>query len=84
MTMSEPQAARRATKARGAIWRRAFSYVLPFIVVGSLWQVASQFFPPYLFPSLVEVFKRCIGILVNWDQLSDVLTEDHHAGRGCR
>ena len=73
MTMSEPQAARRATKARGAIWRRAFSYVLPFIVVGSLWQVAAQFFPPYLFPSLVEVFKRCVGILVNWDQLSDVL-----------
>jgi ABC-type nitrate/sulfonate/bicarbonate transport system permease component len=73
MTMSEPQAARRATKARGAIWRRAFSYVLPFIVVGSLWQVAAQFFPPYLFPSLVEVFKRCVGILANWDQLSDVL-----------
>ena len=40
MTMSEPQAAREATKARGAIWRRAFSYILPFIVVAGLWQIA--------------------------------------------
>jgi ABC-type nitrate/sulfonate/bicarbonate transport system permease component len=73
MTVSEPQAARGATKTRGAIWRRAFSYILPFIVVAGLWQVASLFFPPFLFPSLVDVFKRCFGILAHWDQLSDVL-----------
>jgi NitT/TauT family transport system permease protein len=53
--------------------RRAFSYVLPFAVVAGCWQIASQFFPPFLFPSLVDVFKRCVDILLSWSQFSDVL-----------
>lgn len=55
-----------------AAGRRALSYVLPFAVVAGVWQIASMFFPPFLFPSLVDVFKRCIGILTNWAQFSDV------------
>ena len=34
---------------------------------------ASLFFPPFLFPSLVDVFKRCFDILASWSQFSDVL-----------
>jgi NitT/TauT family transport system permease protein len=46
---------------------------LPFAVVAGLWQIASLFFPPFLFPSLIDVFKRCFVILTSWEQLSDVL-----------
>jgi NitT/TauT family transport system permease protein len=53
--------------------RRSLSYVVPFAVVAALWQLAAQFFPPFLFPSLVDVFRRCVVILVTWNQLSDVL-----------
>lgn len=45
----------------------------PFVLMGVLWQIASYFFPPYLFPSLVAVFWRCLDILVHWSQLVDVL-----------
>jgi NitT/TauT family transport system permease protein len=53
--------------------RRGLTYVLPFVVVAALWQIASLFFPPFLFPSLIDVFKRCIDILTSWSQFSDVL-----------
>jgi NitT/TauT family transport system permease protein len=53
--------------------RRGLSYVLPFAVVAGLWQFASLFFPPFLFPSLVDVFKRCFDIFISWSQFSDVL-----------
>jgi NitT/TauT family transport system permease protein len=56
-----------------AFGRRAMSYVLPFVVVAGLWQIASLFFPPFLFPSLIAVFKRCFEIFVSWSQFSDVL-----------
>src|ERR1700743_1369946 len=35
--------------------------------------MASPFFPPFLFPSLVDVFKRCFDIFSSWSQFSDVL-----------
>jgi NitT/TauT family transport system permease protein len=53
--------------------RRVLFYVLPFAVVAGLWQIASLFFPPFLFPSLIDVFKRCIEIFASWSQFSDVL-----------
>src|SRR5262245_1670774 len=56
-----------------AVGRRALTYVLPFVVLAAAWQTASQFFPPFLFPSLVDVSKRCVDILMGWSQLSDVL-----------
>src|SRR6201994_4936053 len=58
---------------RGVIGRRGLSYILPFVVLASLWQIASLFFPPFLFPSLIGVFKRCFDILTSWSQLGDVL-----------
>jgi len=73
MTMPQagPSSSRLAWGA--AVSWRALSYVLPFAVVAGLWQIASLFFPPFLFPSLLDVFKRCFEILTSWNQLSDVL-----------
>jgi NitT/TauT family transport system permease protein len=56
-----------------AVSRRALTYVLPFVVLATLWQTATLFFPPFLFPSLIDVFKRCVDIFLSWSQLSDVL-----------
>ncbi len=56
-----------------AVGRRALTYVFPFVVVAGIWQIASLFFPPFLFPSLVDVFKRCILIFASWSEFSDVL-----------
>ncbi len=55
------------------IGRRWLFYILPFVVLATLWQIASLFFPPFLFPSLIDVFKRCFDILTSWSQLADVL-----------
>ena len=72
--MTTPEAAQPVEAGWGVmIGRRGLSYVLPFVVLAGLWQIASLFFPPFLFPSLVDVFKRCFDILVSWSQLSDVL-----------
>ncbi|MBR1256344.1 ABC transporter permease subunit [Bradyrhizobium sp. AUGA SZCCT0240] len=56
-----------------AVARRVASYALPFVVIAGIWQLASLFFPPFLFPSLVTVFWRCLEILGTWAQLADVL-----------
>ena len=69
MTMAQLVSPGRAA----ALSRQTLSYVVPFAVVAGLWQLASQFFPPFLFPSLVDVSRRCIEILLNWNQLADVL-----------
>lgn len=50
------------------------SYVIPFAAVAALWQIGTLFFPPFLFPSLVDVFWRCLDIFVNPAQLWDVLS----------
>jgi NitT/TauT family transport system permease protein len=73
--MTMPQAGRSSRRFAwgAAVSRRALAYVLPFAVVAGLWQIASLFFPPFLFPSLIDVFKRCFEILTSWNQLSDVV-----------
>ena len=72
--MTTPEAApAHSTGWSAELGRRGLSYVVPFVVVAGLWQFASLFFPPFLFPSLVDVFKRCIDILTTWSQLADVL-----------
>lgn len=55
------------------VLKRAIRATAPFIVLAVLWQVAAQFFPNYLFPSLVAVFWRCLDILSSWSQFVDVL-----------
>jgi len=56
-----------------AAMKRLWSMAMPFVAIGLLWQLAAQFFPPFLFPSLVDVFWRCGEILVTGALLSDVL-----------
>ncbi len=57
-----------------ATGQKIFWTVAPFVVIAAVWQFASQFFPPFLFPSLVDVFARVIDILMTWSKLSSVLT----------
>jgi hypothetical protein len=55
------------------IARRLVLSVLPFAVVILLWQFASLFFPRFLFPSLIDVFWRCIEIFSTGSMFADVL-----------
>ena len=56
-----------------AALRRLGMSVLPFVVVILVWQFASLFFPRFLFPSLIDVFWRCIQIFSDGSMFSDVL-----------
>ena len=56
-----------------AIASKVWTSVLPFIVVIALWQFASLFFPRFLFPSLIDVFWRCIDIFSSGAMFADVL-----------
>jgi NitT/TauT family transport system permease protein len=62
-----------ASRLSMAALRGAASYAVPFAVIAGIWQFASLFFPPFLFPSLVDVFWRFIGIVTEWSQFVDVL-----------
>src|ERR1700724_2355261 len=65
--------------SRPATWllatmKRLGSSVLPFVVVILIWQFASLFFPRFLFPSLVDVFWRCLEIFSDGTMFADVLS----------
>lgn len=62
-----------ASRLGKSVLRGAASYIVPFTVIAGIWQIASLFFPPFLFPSLVDVFARFIGIVTEWSQFVDVL-----------
>lgn len=47
--------------------------VLPFVAVILVWQFASLFFPRVLFPSLIDVFWRCLEIFSTGSMFADVL-----------
>src|SRR6202789_559452 len=53
--------------------RRLGVSVLPFVVVILIWQFASLFFPRFLFPSLIDVFWRCLQIFSDGTMFADVL-----------
>lgn len=57
-----------AQAARSVFWAAA-----PFVMIAAVWQFAALFFPPFLFPSLIDVFARVITILTDWSQFSSVL-----------
>ncbi len=73
MTIPQAESSLGTTGWSAGLGRRGLSYILPFAVVAGLWQIASLFFPPFLFPSLIDVFKRCFEIFASWSQFSDVL-----------
>ena len=62
-----------ASRLSMAVLRGAASYAVPFTVRAVIWQIASLFFPPFLFPCLVGVFWRLIDILMGWSQFVGVL-----------
>ena len=70
---SPPSASSVMLAMANKVWMSAF----PFVVVIALWQFASLFFPRFLFPSLVDVFWRCIDIFTTgsmfWDVMATVL-----------
>src|ERR1700726_4466567 len=68
----QPGPSRFATMLLGAAKRLGMS-ALPFVVVILLWQFASLFFPRFLFPSLIDVFWRCLQIFSDGAMFSDVL-----------
>jgi NitT/TauT family transport system permease protein len=74
MSEAVPQAGmpQLAAKLFGMTKRLGLS-VLPFVVVILLWQFASLFFPRFLFPSLIDVFWRCIDIFTTGSMFADVL-----------
>ena len=43
------------------------------LVIAALWQIASLFFPHYLFPPVPDIVSRTLGILFSWPLLSEVL-----------
>jgi NitT/TauT family transport system permease protein len=73
--MTAPAATEAATAApllrQGAL--RLAAVLGPFLFIAALWQLASLFFPPFLFPSLVDVLWRTLDVLVVPAQLADVL-----------
>jgi ABC-type nitrate/sulfonate/bicarbonate transport system permease component len=53
--------------------RRALQTIVSTIVLIALWQIASLFFPHYLFPSVPEVIARLADIFVSVPLLIEVL-----------
>src|SRR4051794_31967955 len=43
------------------------------VVLLAAWQIASYFFPHYLFPPVQDILARTVRILVNWPELKQVL-----------
>ena len=52
---------------------RALQATASTLVILGVWQIASMFFPPYLFPPVPDIVSRTLGILFSWSLLSQVL-----------
>jgi ABC-type nitrate/sulfonate/bicarbonate transport system permease component len=52
---------------------RALKAIVSTLVLAAVWQIASLFFPHYLFPPVTEVVKRAATIVASGPQLIEVL-----------
>ena len=52
---------------------RGAEIVAPFLLLALLWQIASLYFPKYLFPPLPDVFAHTVRIFSDWSQFAEVL-----------
>src|SRR5262249_16442609 len=52
---------------------RVAQILAPFVLLAALWQIASFYFPKYLFPSLADVLAHVIAIFASWAQLAEVM-----------
>src|SRR5882724_168982 len=73
MTTPTVSAGRRQTSWLSTVLGRIAAVLAPFVLIAGLWQLASGFFPPYLFPSLIKVFWRTLEIFSERAQFADVL-----------
>ena len=71
MSPIEGQSLTHSRFRRSAVW--SLKALLPFATIAVLWQVASYFFPPYLFPGLQLIIANVVNILTTWDLLSEGL-----------
>jgi NitT/TauT family transport system permease protein len=74
--MSDTAAQRRWSRLASLLFvmlKRLALSALPFVVVIVIWQFASLFFPRFLFPSLIDVFWRCVDIFSSGAMFADVL-----------
>ncbi len=62
----------RPARQRSAL-ARVFRAAVPFLVIAALWQTASFFSKPYLFPGLLAIGKSFWTILSTWDLISQGL-----------
>src|SRR3954452_16675725 len=73
--MAQPMASASSTASViRAVANKVWTSVFPFVVVIALWQFAALFFPRFLFPSLIDVFWRCLEIFLNGAMFADVLS----------
>jgi NitT/TauT family transport system permease protein len=63
----------RLSPAISSHFRRLAEVAAPFVALAALWQIASLYFPKYLFPPLLDVFRRTLDIFVDWPQVAQVL-----------
>jgi len=52
---------------------RALQATASTLVLAAAWQIASLFFPHYLFPPITEVLKRAVDIIISGPLLLEVL-----------
>src|SRR5437868_13352020 len=53
--------------------KQFFQASASIVVLLAAWQIASYFFPHYLFPPVQDVLLRTVKILFNWPELLQVL-----------
>jgi ABC-type nitrate/sulfonate/bicarbonate transport system permease component len=69
LAAADPVAAETALASASAGRGFAWQPVAAFAALAVLWQIASFFSPPYLFPSLVKVGGSFFDIMTTWDLL---------------
>lgn len=71
MSLVEGQSLKPSRLRRSVVW--SLKALLPFATIAILWQLASHYFPPYLFPGLQLIIANVVKILTTWDLLSEGL-----------
>jgi NitT/TauT family transport system permease protein len=54
--------------------KRVLQFVVGTVGLAVLWQIASLFFPDYLFPSIPQIVRRFVDIATTWTTQVDILT----------
>jgi NitT/TauT family transport system permease protein len=53
---------------------RVLQFIVGTVGLAIIWQIASLFFPDYLFPSIPQIVRRFVDIATTWSTQADVLT----------